>query len=74
MADADVNEDLLDYEEEETTEQVSYNSYQLVLNRYSSQNFIFRLMEPKMELRLRKRAPSRVTTSPSTAADSGISC
>ena len=36
MADADVNEDLLDYEEEETTEQVSYNSYQLVLNRYST--------------------------------------
>ena len=26
MADADVNEDLLDYEEEETTEQVRTNS------------------------------------------------
>ena len=27
MADADVNEDLLDYEEEETTEQVRYNTH-----------------------------------------------
>ena len=27
MADADVNEDLLDYEEEETTEQVSLNTH-----------------------------------------------
>ena len=30
MADADVNEDLLDYEEEETTEQVTYDSFETV--------------------------------------------
>ena len=31
MADADVNEDLLDYEEEETTEQVIHDSFETVL-------------------------------------------
>ena len=33
MADADVNEDLLDYEEEETTEQVTHNSFETVLQQ-----------------------------------------
>ena len=33
MADADVNEDLLDYEEEETTEQVTHDSFETVLRQ-----------------------------------------
>ena len=73
MADADVNEDLLDYEEEETTEQVRYNLNQLVRNRYMTIKFSCRQLR-RMELRPRKRAPSRETTSPFTAAVSGISC
>ena len=52
MADADVNEDLLDYEEEETTEQVTYDSFETV----ARQKFSFRLKEPRMELRPRRRA------------------
>ena len=72
MADADVNEDLLDYEEEETTEQVRYNLNQLVWNRYMTK-FSCRPLR-RTELRPRKRAQSRETTSLFTAAVSEIFC
>ena len=74
MADNDVNEDLLDYEEEENTEQVKLTPGGRRV-KVDIGFILIRLEKPlRMGLTPRRRGLSRVTTSPSTAVGSGTSC